>query len=130
MVILFVICLVCSDLVWIYIGWSVGGVYYIFGVNIFVLSNMQVFVEWIKRFKIKYYLNLFLGIGYVGDMLFEDEYVMFGQNVILVVFRFKCSNEDFFFIGWMINGQFYGLGLSYILLFGQDIDVYVVWKYV
>ena len=63
------------------------------------------------------------------DMLPEDEYVMPGQNVTLAVPRLKCSNEDFFFTGWMINGQFYGLGSSYTPLPGQDTDVYAVWKY-
>ena len=52
-----------------------------------------------------------------------------GQNVTLAVPRLKCSNADFFFTGWMINGQFYGLGSSYTPLPGQDTDVYAVWKY-
>ena len=121
--------LVCSDPAWIHTGWSVGGVHYILGANIPVLSNMQVSAEWTKRFKIKYHLNLPSGTGHAGDMLPEDEYVMPGQNVTLAVPRLKCSNEDFFFTGWMINGQFYGLGSSYTPLPGQDTDVYAVWKY-
>ena len=90
---------------------------------------MQVSAEWTKRFKIKYHLNLPSGTGHAGDKLPEDEYVMPGQNVTLAVPRLKCSNEDFFFTGCMINGQFYGLGSSYTPLPGQDTDVYAVWKY-
>ena len=126
MVTLSAVRLECSDPAWGHTGWSVGGVHYIFGANIPVLSNMQVSAEWTKRFKIKYHLNLPSGTSHASGTLPADEYVMPGQATTLAVPRLKCSNADFFFTGWMINGQFYGLGASYTP--PQDTDVYAVWK--
>lgn len=120
--------LVCSDPTWVHTGWSVGGVHYIFGANIPVLGNMQVSAEWTKAAKIKYHLNLPSGTSHASGTLPADEYVMPGQATTLAVPRLKCSNADFFFTGWMINGQFYGLGASYTPPSGQDTDVYAVWK--
>lgn len=121
--------LVCSDPTWVHTGWSVGGVHYNFGANIPVLGNMQVSAEWAKASKIRYHLNLPSGTGHAGGTLPADEYVMPGQATTLAVPRLKCSNADFFFTGWMIDGQFYGLGAGYTPLPGQDTDVYAVWKH-
>lgn len=80
--------LVCSNLGYVYIGWSIDGVYYGLGVNyvMYVFGFRKVFVVWLcdcwVEYLVKVFVGVFVGVIVIGILLF---FVKVVQNLLVIL---------------------------------------------